>query len=114
MFVQGSRGREPECRKLSPTLGLPRQQRLVAQSSARYCTADEEQWPAWLCEMACNRLLLHYSIIEAQESVQGGYMMHPVVHRWTAHIQKDWRREERVLTAGDDSGWIEGAYQQPR
>jgi len=57
-------------------------------------TADEDRWPAWLHEMACSevrfteavRLLLRYSIIEGQESVQGSYMMHPVVHRWTVHI----------------------------
>jgi hypothetical protein len=45
--------------------------------------------------MACNkvryldavRLLLCYSMIEAQESVQSSYIMHLVVHRWTSHIQ---------------------------
>ena len=54
-----------------------------------------EQWPGWLCEMACNevrfldatRLLLRYSMIEAQESIQGSFFIHPVVHRWTSHIQ---------------------------
>ena len=54
-----------------------------------------EQWPEWLYEMACNevrfldaaRLLLRYSMIETQESVQGSYFIHPVVHRWTSHIQ---------------------------
>ncbi|KAL8296146.1 hypothetical protein RB600_001572 [Gaeumannomyces tritici] len=58
-------------------------------------TTDEEWCPAWLCEIACSeikfmgtaRLLLRYSMIEAQESVQGSYTMHPVVHRWAAHIQ---------------------------
>ncbi|KAK4233637.1 acyl transferase/acyl hydrolase/lysophospholipase [Achaetomium macrosporum] len=54
-----------------------------------------EEWPGWLREMArkevsfldAARLLLRYSMIEAQESVLGSYAMHPVVHRWTSHIQ---------------------------
>jgi tetratricopeptide (TPR) repeat protein len=54
-----------------------------------------EQWPGWLCDVAGNevryldavRLLLRYSMIESQESVQGSHMMHPVVHRWASHIQ---------------------------
>ncbi|EJT68900.1 hypothetical protein GGTG_13563 [Gaeumannomyces tritici R3-111a-1] len=58
-------------------------------------TVDGQWWPAWLCEIACNeikfmdaiRLLLRYSMIEAQESVCRSYMVHPVVHRWTAHMQ---------------------------
>lgn len=49
--------------------------------------------------MACNevrfldaeRLLLRYSMIEARGSVQGSgnHSIHPVVHRWTSHIQDD-------------------------
>lgn len=49
--------------------------------------------------MACNevrfldaeRLLLRCSMIEARGSVQGSgnYSIHPVVHRWTSHIQDD-------------------------
>ena len=66
-----------------------------------------EQWPGWLCEMACNevrfldavRLLLRYSMIEAQESVQGSYIMHPVVHRWTSHIQDAPERREFLQLA---------------
>jgi hypothetical protein len=46
-------------------------------------------WRAWIREVACNevkfldaaRLLLRYSMIEAQESVRGTYMIHPLVHR---------------------------------
>ncbi|KAL1835370.1 hypothetical protein VTJ49DRAFT_6917 [Mycothermus thermophilus] len=45
-----------------------------------------EQWPRWLCDVAGNkvqylnavRLLLRYSMIESQESMQESYMMHPV------------------------------------
>ncbi|KAK4172306.1 hypothetical protein QBC36DRAFT_247809 [Triangularia setosa] len=61
-----------------------------------------EQWPGWLCDMAYNevrfldaaRLLLCYSMIKARESVQGSgsYSIHPVVHRWTSHIQDDKKR----------------------
>ncbi|VBB78499.1 Putative protein of unknown function [Podospora comata] len=70
-----------------------------------------EQWPGWLCDIACNevrfldaaRLLLRYSMIEARESVQGSgsgsgsssYSIHPVVHRWTSHIQDD--NEKRLF-----------------
>lgn len=49
--------------------------------------------------MACNevrfldaeRLLLCYSMIEARGSIQGSgdHSIHPVVHRWTSHIQDD-------------------------
>ena len=54
-----------------------------------------EQWPGWLREIAGSevryldaaRLLRRYSMIEDGESVWGGYMMHPVVHRWASHIQ---------------------------
>ncbi len=65
---------------------------------------DSKQWPGWLSGMADNkvkfidavRLLLRYSMVEAQESVQGSYMMHPVVHKWTAHIQ-DGREKREFL-----------------
>jgi hypothetical protein len=58
-------------------------------------TDDRNQWPGWLGDIASNevsflnavRLLLRYSMIEAQESVQGSYVLHPVVHRWASHIQ---------------------------
>ncbi len=57
--------------------------------------SDDGQWPGWLSEMADNKvefvhavqLLRRYSMVEVQESVQGSYMMHPVAHKWTAHIQ---------------------------
>ncbi|KAK3946688.1 hypothetical protein QBC32DRAFT_128302 [Pseudoneurospora amorphoporcata] len=57
----------------------------------------QEQWPKWLRDIACNdveflniaTLLLRYSIIEARESEQSNYSMHPVVHRWISHIQDD-------------------------
>ena len=45
------------------------------------------------------RLLLRYLIIEAQEAVQEGYMMHPVVHRWTAHIKNDEEKREFLQLA---------------
>ncbi|KAI3332970.1 FabD/lysophospholipase-like protein [Ustulina deusta] len=65
------------------------------------------RWPEWLCEMACNevsyleaaRLLLRYSMIEAQESVSGGYSMHQVVHRWMSHIQNTDARKEYTQLA---------------
>ncbi|KAK1780357.1 hypothetical protein QBC45DRAFT_111801, partial [Copromyces sp. CBS 386.78] len=58
---------------------------------------DKEQWPKWLCDIACNEvkflniatLLLRYSMIETRESEQSSYSMHPVVHRWISHIQDD-------------------------
>ncbi|KAK3946626.1 P-loop containing nucleoside triphosphate hydrolase protein, partial [Pseudoneurospora amorphoporcata] len=58
---------------------------------------DQEQWPKWLCDIACNEvkflniatLLLRYSMIETRESEQSSYSMHPVVHRWISHIQND-------------------------
>ncbi|KAK1780029.1 hypothetical protein QBC45DRAFT_477241 [Copromyces sp. CBS 386.78] len=58
---------------------------------------DKEQWPKWLCDIACNEvkflnmatLLLRYSMIEVRESAQSSYSMHPVVHRWISHIQDD-------------------------
>ncbi|KAK4170949.1 hypothetical protein QBC36DRAFT_295822 [Triangularia setosa] len=64
-----------------------------------------EQWPEWLCDMAYNevrfldavRLLFRYSMIEARESVKGSgsYSIHPVVHRWTSHIQDN--KERRLF-----------------
>ncbi|KAG7289881.1 hypothetical protein NEMBOFW57_006258 [Staphylotrichum longicolle] len=61
-----------------------------------------DRWPEWLCEIASSeikfldaaRLLLRYSMIEAQESVRGSYMMHPVVHRWTSHVQNEHEKQE--------------------
>ncbi|KAK3338123.1 P-loop containing nucleoside triphosphate hydrolase protein [Neurospora tetraspora] len=58
---------------------------------------DQEQWPKWLRDIAFNEvrffnmatLLLRYSMIEARESEQSSYSMHPVVHRWISHIQDD-------------------------
>ena len=58
-------------------------------------TDDPEQWPRWLCEIASNQanflravsLLLRYSMIESQESMPPRYALHPVMHRWTSHIQ---------------------------
>jgi tetratricopeptide (TPR) repeat protein len=69
--------------------------------------ADDKQQPGWLREMACNevrfmnavQLLLRYSMIEARESVRGSYMVHPVVHRWTAHIQNNDEKRESLLLA---------------
>ncbi|KAK3935444.1 acyl transferase/acyl hydrolase/lysophospholipase [Diplogelasinospora grovesii] len=63
----------------------------------RAATDVSTEWPKWLYEMACSevrfldaaRLLLRYSMIEAQESVPGSYSMHPVVHTWTSHILVD-------------------------
>ncbi|KXX75712.1 Kinesin light chain [Madurella mycetomatis] len=54
-----------------------------------------DEWPKWLCGLASSevkfldavRLALRYSMIEAEESVRGSYMMHPVVHRWALHMQ---------------------------
>ncbi|KAK3347623.1 hypothetical protein B0H65DRAFT_424197, partial [Neurospora tetraspora] len=56
---------------------------------------DQEQWPKWLRDIALNEgrflniatLLLRYSMIEARESKQSSYIIHPVVHRWISHIQ---------------------------
>ncbi|CAK7223200.1 hypothetical protein SBRCBS47491_005129 [Sporothrix bragantina] len=53
---------------------------------------NRELWPEWLREMAYNeakflgtvRLLLRYSMIEVEESEQGSYNIHPVVHRWAS------------------------------
>ncbi|KAH7625168.1 Pfs, NB-ARC and TPR domain protein [Sordaria sp. MPI-SDFR-AT-0083] len=58
---------------------------------------DQEQWPKWLCDIACDEvkflniatLLLRYSMIETRESEQSSYSMHPVVHEWISHIQDD-------------------------
>ena len=66
-----------------------------------------EQWPGWLCDVAGNevryldavRLLLRYSMIESQESVQGSHMMHPVVHRWASHIQDGAEKREILRLA---------------
>ncbi|KAK4031668.1 hypothetical protein C8A01DRAFT_51327 [Parachaetomium inaequale] len=66
-----------------------------------------EQWPGWLREIAGSevryldaaRLLLRYSMIEAGESVRGGYMMHPVVHRWASHIQDGAAKREVLRVA---------------
>jgi len=65
------------------------------------------QWPEWLCEMASNevtflgaaRILLRYSMIEAEESAQGNYMIHPVVHRWTSYMQNNVEKREFLRLA---------------
>ncbi len=64
-------------------------------------------WPGWIRGVACDevkfldavRLLLRYSMIEAQESVPNSYVMHPVVHRWTSHIQDSSEKMEYVRLA---------------
>ncbi|KAG7289879.1 hypothetical protein NEMBOFW57_006256 [Staphylotrichum longicolle] len=64
-------------------------------------------WPGWIGGVACNevkfldaaRLLLRYSMIEAQESVLNSYVMHPVVHKWTSHIQDGGEKVEYVRLA---------------
>ncbi|KAH8892820.1 hypothetical protein GQ53DRAFT_860990 [Thozetella sp. PMI_491] len=56
---------------------------------------NSEEWPSWLYEVTgvetrfldATRLLLRYSMIETHESLQDGYLIHPVVHKWTAHMQ---------------------------
>ncbi|KAL2195223.1 acyl transferase/acyl hydrolase/lysophospholipase [Corynascus similis CBS 632.67] len=56
---------------------------------------EHDEWPRWLYSLASDevifvnaiRLLLRYSMIEAEESVSGSYIMHPVVHRWAAYMQ---------------------------
>lgn len=56
---------------------------------------NREEWPGWLYHKACDEtkfleatsLLLRYSMIEARESTQGNYGMHPVVHQWALHMQ---------------------------
>ncbi|KAM7209870.1 HET domain containing protein [Rhypophila decipiens] len=66
-----------------------------------------EQWPGWLCDVAGNevryldavRLLLRYSMIESQESVQGSHTMHPVVYRWASHIQDGAEKREVLRLA---------------
>lgn len=66
--------------------------------------AGYNRCPGWLSEMADSkvtfmdavRLLLLYSMVEAQESVQGSYMTHPAVHKWAAHIQ-DGREKREFL-----------------
>ncbi|KAK3340122.1 hypothetical protein B0H65DRAFT_510321 [Neurospora tetraspora] len=68
---------------------------------------DQEQWPKWLCDIACNevkflniaKLLLRYSMIETRESEQSSYSMHPVVHRWISHIQDDAGKREFLWLA---------------
>jgi tetratricopeptide (TPR) repeat protein len=66
-----------------------------------------EEWPGWLCNVAGSevryldaiRLLLRYSLIESQESVQGSHMMHPVVHRWASHMQDGAEKREFLRLA---------------
>jgi len=72
-----------------------------------------EHWPGWLREMASSevafldaaRLLLRYSMIGAQESVQGSYVMHPVVHRWVSHIQDGVEKRGFLRLAVMVVGW---------
>ncbi|KAL2115914.1 hypothetical protein VTJ04DRAFT_10169 [Mycothermus thermophilus] len=67
----------------------------------------DKEWPQWLCDIASNEvryldaveLLLRYSMIESHESVQGGHMMHPVVHRWASHIQDSAAKKEFLRLA---------------
>jgi len=69
--------------------------------------ADETWSPAWLYEIARSevrfleavRLLLRYSMIGVHESTHGSYMMHPVLHRWTAHIQDGHGRRDFLQLA---------------
>jgi tetratricopeptide (TPR) repeat protein len=69
--------------------------------------ARNKDWPQWLVDVACDeakfldaaRLLLRYSMIESQESEPGSYIMHPVVHRWTAHIQNSREKREHIPLA---------------
>ncbi|KAI0436973.1 FabD/lysophospholipase-like protein [Xylaria telfairii] len=57
----------------------------------------KSDWPEWLYDIACDevkfleatRLLLRYSMIGPQESTQGSYSVHPVVHQWPLHILDD-------------------------
>jgi tetratricopeptide (TPR) repeat protein len=73
----------------------------------REVVAGEDDWSEWIREMACDevkfldaaRLLLRYSMIEAQEPVRGSYMMHPVVHRWTSYIQDSKEKREHIWVA---------------
>ena len=63
--------------------------------------------PDWLTEIADNkikfldtmRLLLRYSMIEVQDSEQQSYSIHPVVHRWNAHIQDTSDKKEYLQLA---------------
>ncbi|KAL2142230.1 hypothetical protein VTI28DRAFT_1428 [Corynascus sepedonium] len=60
-------------------------------------------WSRWLIKISSSevdfldavRLLVRYSMIEAEESLRDSYMMHPVVHRWALHIQS--RDEQKVF-----------------
>jgi tetratricopeptide (TPR) repeat protein len=64
-------------------------------------------WPEWLREMASNKvvfldaigLLLRYSMIEPQEGLKSIYAIHPVVHRWTSHIQEVRQKREFLSLA---------------
>jgi tetratricopeptide (TPR) repeat protein len=66
-----------------------------------------ERWPEWLREIACNevrfldaaKLLLRYSMIETLDSMQGSYIIHPVMHTWTSHIQDSPERREFLRLA---------------
>ncbi|KAH7021522.1 Tetratricopeptide repeat-domain-containing protein [Microdochium trichocladiopsis] len=62
--------------------------------------SDKRHWPQWLVGLAVSearfleavRLLLRYSMIEANEDVRAGYSMHPVVHRWALHLDEGSRK----------------------
>src|SRR5437762_4690933 len=78
----------------------------MARSATGGCRR-RRPWPGWLREIAGNevryldaaRMLLRYSMIEAQESVQGSHMMHPVVHKWASHIQDGAAKREVLRLA---------------
>lgn len=61
----------------------------------RYGGNNYEYIPQWVRDIATQmskfldiiRLLKRYSMIEAQESTEDSYTMHPVVHRWMQHMQ---------------------------
>jgi tetratricopeptide (TPR) repeat protein len=67
----------------------------------------EEQRLAWLRELATSeikfldatRLLCRYSMIEAQEAAEGCYMIHPVAHRWSSHLQINSERATLIQLA---------------
>lgn len=69
--------------------------------------APEHCFPAWLLEIARNevkflnalRLLLRYSMIDGPESATRSYSIHPVVQRWTLHVQPFPERTEFLQLA---------------
>lgn len=75
---------------------------------------EKQDWPEWLHQLARNevefldaaRLLLRYSMIEKKQSAQGSYTMHPVVHRWTSHIQQNPKKIEMIWLAAMVVGYV--------